>query len=769
MQTNVFPQTPNPYKPSGGMLQREDSLRHFPVRVTRIDYEKLCLSVENVTTGEIYDEIYQFPVAYSSMESTDLHMPETGQAGLAVFTSNTSGFIKVAITTWILSDTPSNLLAIAHRPLQRAEGFSTRRRGVHRKPYPGQRSTTLAMGYHEFVGAGWDRISADMSQDKLDPLRRQNYQLTGRKVEYSDAGLRLAGAINRPGADPTLVPEELLPDGTTRQVVYLRDSMAGSRRYTHGEKDLAPLSEVLDRVQEFALDFPVPYEALETPFLDTLLGTTQDPFDRTSVNLQAGIAHDDQSYIVDQDIDHPHDPLKTACGPAKGEGATPRRKGFIVERVQGTLVGYNRWDTSTYGRVLKPTLWPLTKSGRFGTNTETGVTPVKSSTDHVETRLAASAFHMRFPMDYNTTRLDVTKEGLVLLELGATIPKENIPWDNSTYEHPYGAGRSLEAHLVGSAKLVIGKNRDEEDSLDLATLGQVVLRIGADDGSLPGDGRVVAHQTRGKKDAVLPRDLQFWKQPKLKPGDAGDLSASAKTGAENVSLRAATDGGVFLRLGARHEKSRRRHLMNGYLDGQGRNQCPPGTGQRSRSEGRPIYGAGDAPYAFNDLRTAGKPISNLAPYFWSGDPVVDPDVHGLSLDAHAVRDIFIRVGKNKLMGQSILLDLEGGIVGIVGKDKKGRSLTGSMQGGIELTVGSNLEGRAIQLDIVGDVNMVVKGHYHVHATGDIVFDSMGSIYTLAKKEHISKGMNIRQAALVQHVTEAADIVHNQGDKPATGV
>ena len=133
-----------------------------------------------------------------------------------------------------------------------------------------------------------------------------------------------------------------------------------------------------------------------------------------------------------------------------------------------------------------------------------------------------------------------------------------------------------------------------------------------------------------------------------------------------------------------------------------------------------------------------------------------------------MRDIFIRVGKNKLMGQSILLDLEGGIVGIVGKDKKGRSLTGSMQGGIELTVGSNLEGRAIQLDIVGDVNMVVKGHYHVHATGDIVFDSMGSIYTLAKKEHISKGMNIRQAALVQHVTEAADIVHNQGDKPATG-
>jgi len=65
------------------------------------------------------------------------------------------------------------------------------------------------------------------------------------------------------------------------------------------------------------------------------------------------------------------------------------------------------------------------------------------------------------------------------LEIGSTLPKENIlkHWQGG-YEHPHGAGRSLEAHLVGSAKIVIGKNRDEEDALDAQILGQSVIRLG---------------------------------------------------------------------------------------------------------------------------------------------------------------------------------------------------------------------------------------------------------------------------------------------------
>jgi hypothetical protein len=89
-------------------------------------------------------------------------------------------------------------------------------------------------------------------------------------------------------------------------------------------------------------------------------------------------------------------------------------------------------------------------------------------------------------------------------------------------------------------------------------------------------------------------------------------------------------------------------------------------------------------------------------------------------------------------------------------------------GGIELTIGANSEGRGVQLEILGDVNMAVKGNYHVHATGSITFDSMKDIFLLSKGEAITKAINIRQRAVVQHVSEAPDIVHQQGGHPETG-
>lgn len=755
------------YRNPGATHKLDDQLRVFPCRVTRVDADRQALSIRNLHDQQVYDEVVLFPAITSSMEDTDVVMPALGQSGIAVNVSNTVGYAKMVVLTWTVSDTPFNLDGIATRSQQKIPGLSTRHRGVHRKPYPGQRSKTLQAGLHDFEGAGWERMGADLSHDKLDTDRHQRTETTGRSVRYTDAGLSFSGVVHRPGAPKDLVPEEILPDGTKRQMVFLKEKNHPHTRYLDGQLDMLPVSEKLDKVQEFALDFPVPYEILESTLLDDVLGTKRELWKRTSLVTQAdGIMRDDQAFLTDFAIDHPHDITKTPVGPTRKEGISPRRRGWIIEKVQGTLVGYNTWDKPTYGKILKPALWPLNNAGRFGTDTETGHLPVEFSDDHVETRLAATAFLMRFPYEYNTTRLEITKEGLVQLEIGATIPRENIVWDNPKYEHPWGAGRSLEAHLVGSAKFVIGKNRDEEDSLDLTTLGQAVIRLGADDGSLPNVGRTANTQNREKSDAVLPRDLQWWKKAKLKPGDAGDLEK--KVGAENVSLRAATDGGVFLRLGARDPKSKRRHLKNGYADGPGHEQLPPGEGSRARTKGRPTYGAGDSPYRFADLRNAGKPSTGLVPYFWSGDPVKDPDTHGLSLDVHTVRDIFLRVGKNALMDQSILIDVEGGIVGIVGKDKKGRSLTGSLMGGIELTVGSNNEGRGVQLEIVGDVNMAIKGNWHVHATGDIVFDAMGSIFSLAKKENIMKGTNIRQAALVQHTSEAPDIVHQQGGHAPTG-
>ena len=125
--------------------------------------------------------------------------------------------------------------------------------------------------------------------------------------------------------------------------------------------------------------------------------------------------------------------------------------------------------------------------GRFGADVSSGYDTVQDSDMHAEARLAASCYSIRFPYEYNTTRLDVTKEGFTSIEIGSTIPKENNQFGGD-YEHPHGAGRSLELHAVGSIKAVIGKNRDEEEAIDLQALGQVVMRLGADDTSLPTRG-----------------------------------------------------------------------------------------------------------------------------------------------------------------------------------------------------------------------------------------------------------------------------------------
>lgn len=756
------------YPSSGLTVKQEETLRPFPVRVMSVDRNKPALTLRHAETGLVITGVTKFPVTASSYETTSMDLPEVGACGMAMYETWSKGYFTVAVICWIPSDLPSNVDAVAHRASNYAanEGYATRRRGVHRRPFPGQRSTTLSSGYHEFQGAGWDRMAQDLSEDHLDSNRRDWTRLTGRSLDYTEAGLRISGPVNRPGADTGLVPEETLPDGTTRQVVLLKPGVTASSRYLTGEPDALPFVESLERIQEFGLDFPVPREVLETSYLDDLVGAAASPWDRTTVLDQNGMEVDGQGFVLDlkeQPFDHPYDAKADAVvGPGTREGATPKRRGWAIERVTGTLVGYHRPDTTTYGKVLKPVLFPLSTAGRFGTDLETGFRPVEDSKDHVEARLAAVASLTRFPHDYNTTRWMVTKEGQVLFEVGATLPRENIGLDTNLYEHPWGAGRSIEGHVVGSTRLLLGKNRDEEDSLDLRTLGQVVLRLGADDGALPDAGRSVAVQNRAHGDTPDARSLQYWTNPKLTPGDAGSLDAGGKTGAENVSLRAATDGGVFLRLGARNAAAKRRHLKNGFSDGQGKTAYAPGKGSRAASKGRETYGAGDTKYRFHDLAQAGVNRSGEMLYYPAGDCIQDMDAHGLSADIHACQDILLRVGKNNLSNYSILLDLDGGVIGIVGKDKKGRSLVSTMEGGVEMSIGSADNGMAMQLEVVGDVNWVIRGNWHVHCTGDMVFDSMSSIYTLAKKNHVTKGTNVYSSALAKIVQEAPDMPKNQG-------
>jgi hypothetical protein len=495
----------------------EEKFQLFPAKVLSVDWERKVCTIQDERNQISYSEIRLFPANMSGAETFDINMPEEGSHCLACYVYYRAGYSKVAIVSWLVSGVNAAVDAIATQEIKGLEGWNQRKRGLYRKTYPGQRSVSNKHGYTEKQGTAWDRSSSDLSREKVNSYSRTWYKTTSRKVNYSDAGLTFEGQVDRPKAEG--IKPESLPDGSQRYTVNLDPNSELQDRYVSGAKDVLAFSEKLERIQEFSLDYPIPVEILESEYIEQVLGATEDVWQRTEIKELAGVSYDDKSFMVNQAIDHPSPLLDSdvPVGPTVKEGITPKRKGYIIERSEGTLVGYNYFDKSTYGKVLKPTLFPNTRQGRFGTDVESGYLPVQDSPDHVEARVAASTHSLRFPYEYNTTRSNISKEGALYFELGATLPKENIEFKGD-YEHPHGAGRSLEGHLTGSLKLVVGKNRDEEDSIDLQALGQIVLRVGADDSSLPDYRRNILTQERSKNDTLQKRTLNYWKSSRLKPG-----------------------------------------------------------------------------------------------------------------------------------------------------------------------------------------------------------------------------------------------------------
>lgn len=757
----------------------------FTAVVLSVDYERQVVTIQADKDRLTYSNIRTWPANASSTESTDVNMPEAGSRCVATSLYHNNGFTDVVIVAWIVSNTLPAIDAVANRWTEGVEGLTQRRRGTYRKAFPGQKTMTTTSGYSEKIDDGWDHLASDFSRDKLDTLRRTRTLTTSRVVSYVDSGLSFAGPVNRAPQssslelDSPIIPTTL-PDGTQSWVLFLNSDAAYQDRYLRGTANVIPLTEKVDKVQEFALDYPVPQDVLETPLIDFILGTTQPVNQQTTV-LQEGtqlpngsttnVAYDSDSFMIDQAWDNPQSRTAPAVGPTTKEGPTPARRGFIIEKAEGTLVGSNRFDPVTFASALIPVLTTYDYMGRFGANFESGYLPINVSnegTAYVRTRMGASCYSTRFPYEFNTTRWDVTKEGMLLFEIGSSIPQANNPWGYA-YEYPHGAGRSVEGHLVGSLKLVIGKNLSEEDAVDLQALGQSVLRLGADDCSLPNAGRQVLTQNRGQSDKITPRTSQYWNKPFLMgQGDPGSLTN--KTHGENVSIRAATDGGVVMRFGGRTPLALRRHLNNGYQDPQGRTYQTPGSSGRvdSHSPGRPTYGAGDSLYAFqtesgipHNLMNAGQPSFNQLPYAWSGPTVNNMDRQGLSIDFHTVRDILIRAGKDEDMGQSLLMDLAGGLVAWIGADTRGRSMTFTLDGGIEGVVGMNKQGKAIRLELNGDLDLSVKGNMQVNVTGDYILEA-NSVREISHTDTIRTAQKVITAALARITNEAPDIINNQG-------
>src|SRR5580658_4687661 len=324
------------YRPTFDRTNERLAYEIFIVEVLSVDFERKVLTVRDIKDGLVYSEVDTFPANTASLTGSDINMPEQGSIGLAANYSYQRGYRQVMILNWINVQMYTGVDAIANRLVSgdRIQGYSDRLRNTWRKATPGQRTSSYTGGFSEKVDTSWDRQSAAMDRDKADSDKRQWTTVAGRRVGYSDAGVFYQGSVNRPGTTATTVVPVITPDGTSDYIVYLQPGSQPSQRYVQGMQDVIPFAEHTELIQEYSLDYPVPVEAIQTSLLDFILGTTADPWGRTTVTPAAGngtVAYDSETYMTQQNWDDPFDDRVAAVGPTLNEGPTPQRRGYIIE------------------------------------------------------------------------------------------------------------------------------------------------------------------------------------------------------------------------------------------------------------------------------------------------------------------------------------------------------------------------------------------------------------------------------------------------------
>lgn len=132
---------------------------------------------------------------------------------------------------------------------------------------------------------------------------------------------------------------------------------------------------------------------------------------------------------------------------------------FLVSQTFGTLIGNSKRDIEHYGRVLRPQIFTSAIDSTLDIR-DVNCVPNEYLT-------ISGAYQLKFK---SGTKIDVDKEGHTFIRIAA-----------STGRHPLGAGRSLEMATDGSLKAFIGRNINQQHSIDLETSGACSFHFGSDD------------------------------------------------------------------------------------------------------------------------------------------------------------------------------------------------------------------------------------------------------------------------------------------------
>lgn len=140
---------------------------------------------------------------------------------------------------------------------------------------------------------------------------------------------------------------------------------------------------------------------------------------------------------------------------------------IFIEHVLGTVVGN---DVTTlegrrqYGQILRPRLFTASNSR----TSNPGFDTIGGTTQDDLSMAAAYLYRMRRPDGLGEMFISHDREGHVFMSLPASRSGAGN----------LGAGRSLEADLRGSAKVVLGANADDTTSLNLDTIGGIAINAG---------------------------------------------------------------------------------------------------------------------------------------------------------------------------------------------------------------------------------------------------------------------------------------------------
>lgn len=451
--------------PQAKMYARTNAMRYALrlAEVIRVDYENMVCDLAYIQGDSPNAEEVPISAAYWSRRSFLGAMPEEGAVAVVGYSAShqnrhTRPFIlaflpngfKTALGFEPFGVAPRNdsdLTLPEDQVVTELEGFYGPTRYKMRKIYPGDILAMSRKGSELILDDSVRLYNRSGGEILLRDADGAHIQTSMESYLTSAAGRSSFGRVVRNGLN---VPSDFLnPDGTFPEDHPLFEDLVNAGIIFEDGSLVSDVNTLPYQMMPDGRRHTLITENLRDP---NLLGTRAFTESRTEIQEFADGLHPFNPA-------HGFDPDQV--GP--GDSYAP-----FITTVKGTVVGndpYTSEGRRLYGQLLKPTLFSAPDSIQGFPTLEA----VSNDVEETEKSLvAAFLYRMRRPDGLGDLFVSHDKEGHVFLSIPAsTAKKSNL-----------GSGRSLEADLKGSAKLVLGANSKDNESLNLHAGGGFKWNLG---------------------------------------------------------------------------------------------------------------------------------------------------------------------------------------------------------------------------------------------------------------------------------------------------